>query len=211
MEVTIEDGVDGGVIEDNTIVDASNSTYNFGAWTEMDVNDNRHFMIKIDLTGYSGVTVSSAKFGIDIYSATAMNIGWHKILVAWVEGTKVGATEIGSSCWDYRVYNTVPWNTAGCGGDGVDRETTPEGTADITGVDSDFALDMTNVTVQDWLDNPSNNNGVMSERKSGGTNPNRIRSSESTLGNKPYFYMEYTEAVSIYGVPRNKIVNFGGV
>lgn len=192
--VTIDD--DSGTLEDNMLID-SGPDDNYGGFSQLQVEDNRNTLMKVDLSAYSGITVSSAKFGIDIYDFTSSKtIGWYKVLLSWVEGTSSGAIESGTSCWNYREYNTLSWNTGGCRGAGSDRNATAEGTSDITANNSDYPLDLTTATVQDWIDNISNNHGICIDWISGGTTPSRFRSSEATLGNKPYFYMEYTSAAN---------------
>ena len=195
MNITIEDGVDGGVLEDNIMIDGTNSEKNYGQNGENQVEDNRSFMMQVDLTAYSGITITSSKFGIDIFAyPDDMNISWYGILRAWVEGTVNGARETGSPCWAFSNTDTIAWTTGGCKGAGTDRQATAEGTSDVIGIDSDYPLDMTNATTQGWIDNSSNNNGILVERNTGATSKVAARSSQATVGNIPYFYIEYTEA-----------------
>jgi hypothetical protein len=164
-------------------------TLNYGGGTHYTT------LMAVDLAAYSSITVTSARFGIDIYlGGFNLFAQWHRVLVAWIEGTKNNtAAGAGEPAFNYRA-NPTAWDTAGCLGDGVDRQTTPEGNATVTGLSSDYHLDMSTATVQAWIDNSADNHGIVIDA------PNEVaakyiqwRSSEAVTGNKPYFYMEYTE------------------
>jgi len=198
MNVTIDD--DSGILEDNYL--ASNvPTWNLGGRPEVSpisVDGTRYNAIfKIILTAYSDVTVTTAHFGVDVHSATTvpMSAAWYKVLRDWGEGSEIDGPEVGASDWDFAIRPSVLWDTAGCEGtEGADpdRESVADGTVSITGVTSDQHLVVTNTLTQDWIDNSSTNFGLLLRPE----NPSRIawRSSQTVAGNKPYFYMEYTEA-----------------
>ena len=205
-DVTIVDGVDGGVIEDTMMIGGDD---NYGAFPEGHIGANRSSLIKVDLTEYSGVSVSFAKFGLDIHNVPAsINISWYQVLVSWVEGTETGSPEVGSTSAVSRMYDPVTpvlWHTPYCKGAGEDRAISAEGSKVITSIDSDSPFVVSPDVVQDWIDNPSSSHGIVLERSAGSSSASRFRSSEATLGNKPYFYMEFTEAVAGGG----QIINGG--
>lgn len=217
MDVTIND-VSGTLIDTQLVNwDGVATDRNYGASAAIQSN---HYgtgeiaspMFRVDLSVYSSIEVLDARFGIVIYAGLFdLTIDWHEVLVDWIEGTKDGATAgAGEPCWDWREYNTTAWGTAGCTGDGVDRNGTPDGSATITGTSSDYHLPITNALAQKWINSDSNNHGVIVPVQTPVSSRYIfIRSSENA--NKPYFYMEYTESPTYYGIPRNKIVNFGGV
>ena len=196
-DVTIDD--DSGTFIDTSIFEDF-SGYNFGAGESI-YSSNKSSggqwssLLKVDLSAYSNIEITSAKFGLDIFSVTSpIYITWHRILLSWIEGTKdfASATTGEPSYDDYAVPN--PWNTAGCLGDGTDRQAIADGSATVTALSSDYPLDMSIATVQAWIDDSNDNNGILL------SSPNVVagkeiiaRSSEALLGNKPYFYMEYTE------------------
>lgn len=205
--VTIDD--DSGTLNDLAMITgAPNNNYGGAPWLNCQRYgagdaDSTNFLMYVDLSAYPNITVTSAKFGVDVYAIGGSNtIDYYKVLVDWVEGTANGSVQAGSSCWAYRISNTDNWNSAGCQGSGSDHEAIKDGSVTITAIDSDFPIPLTNALVQDWSGTPANNRGIVSIKPDiqNGIYSN-MRSSEATLGNKPYFYMEYTEgdgAISHY-------------
>lgn len=195
--VTIDD--DTGTLID-MFISSNVPNNNFGVYITGQVQNvaaaRQSSFLQVDLTGYLGVTATLARFGVDIYTGGFnIDVAWHRVLKDWIEGTKNNAAaSAGEPTYNSQKHSEALWATAGCLGDGTDRQASAEGTATITGTSSDYHFDLTLATVQAWLDNASNNNGIMV------TAPNLVesknityRSSEASLGNKPYFYMEYTE------------------
>lgn len=209
MEVWIEDGdIDGGVIED-AIMLSQTPTLNYGTHTNIYLRGGvtASQLIQADLSTYSDITITSAKFGIHFYNVPgAMNIDWHKVLVSWEEGDKPGGgVSYGACSWSHSNYDTVEWYTAGCKGDGEDRLAIADGSTTII-ADDNFPIPLTTALVQDWIDNPSNNNGIVMEYESGSTTTTRGYSCEAASGNIPYFYMEHTEAATFL-LPRGRMIN----
>jgi hypothetical protein len=192
--VTIEDGVGGGVISDS-IFRSVVPDYNYGARANLINSTVYSMLISANLSGYSGTAISG-KFGLDIYGTSfPVDIAWHRILIAWNEGNKdTNTATTGEVTYNSAKHNEVLWNTAGCLGDGTDRQATPEGSATVTAINSDYAIDITVSTLQAWLDNAGDNNGIIFPQVA--ANMLTMRSCEATEGNKPYFYMEYTEGGS---------------
>lgn len=197
-DVTIDDV--SGTLEDTRIAHFTGlDDYNYGGATFLNfvnnaANDMQNDLLRVDLTAYSGIIVTSAKFGIDIYFKNTQNpaLSIHRMLRAWGEGNRNGATATaGQSSWN-DFFQPNAWATAGALSNGNDRQTSAESTTTITGVDSDFALDLTAASVQDDIDNPGNNHGygVYNTNQVAGSNA-KAYTSESGVGNIPYFYMEW--------------------
>ena len=214
--ITIDD--DNGTFIDTIIAHgASVDNNNLGL---LSVGQTRHYsasdiqseLMRVDLSPYSGNTVTYARFGIDNHLGIyPVDIAWHRVLKEWIEGTKVNAlASTEEPTWLSQKHGQALWTTSGCLGDGTDRQAVEEGSKTILGIGFDHQLVMTNVTVQAWLDDVADNHGIILET------PNSVasryiqwRSSEATTGNKPYFYMEYTEGVSI-ALSRSRLINMGG-
>ena len=106
----------------------------------------------------------------------------------WVEGTKTGTTsEVGSACYTYKAYNTVPW--AGSQGartsvtdyDAVGVDVTTAGNAYLT-------VDLPVGWASDWRDNIRQNGGFIVGVTSGTCS---IITRENS-SNKPYFEIDYS-------------------
>lgn len=198
--VTIDD--DTGTIEDAQLLGA-NPTFNYGAST---TNALRYFtstninlgVIKVDLSLYSG-TVTNAYFGLDMGAAAIPStLEWYELYRDWVEGTKVGVAESGSVCFQSAKYLSVDWTTVGARGNGTDRNGTKDGSKALpTIADNNYTVPLTNLLVQKWLDNSADNHGLqLIPIELAGFSASIFQSSETVSGNKPYFYMEYTEGGS---------------
>lgn len=199
--VTIDDV--SGTLEDNLLISATaQAGYNYGGLDSLQARNRSALdwfvsLLKVDLSAYTGNTVTLAYFGLDIFGGLAtQDIAWNRVLIPWGEGNQTGSTAAaGTSSWNTSESPTT-WNTAGCQGDGTDRQAIPEGTASISSIpDSDYHLGMTLATVQAWLDDASNNNGILLDAPDiqAGSKWINVRSSEATSGNKPYFYMEWVD------------------
>lgn len=197
MEVTIDD--DSGTLRDLAMSGySSNVNTNFGgaSWINCQrttASDRTNTLLYVDLSAILNVTVISAKFGLDFYSTSGVNaFDYYKVHVDWVEGTSGGAYQAGSSCWNYRISDTDDWDSAGCEGSGTDHAIIKDGSITVSGPSSDFPMPLTNVLVQDWIDTPASNRGIVWIKPTIEAGKWSVaRSSEATTGNKPYFYMEY--------------------
>lgn len=194
--VAIDD--DSGTFEDAYISSPSVNN-NYGARDLMiarNVSGTRDCMLmKADLSDYLGATVIAARFGLDIYDVNnPIFIRWHRVLIPWGEGVGNDVAATAGECSFNHSEEPTTWTTAGCLGDGTDRQAVEEGNAVIPSISSDYHLDLTTATGQAWLDDVAVNHGIMVDAPVF-SHPERIlaRSSETVTGNKPYFYMEYTE------------------
>jgi len=184
-DVTIEDGVDGDVIEDAWMWQGL-PTFNFGTSTRGEVKgsttDSIIALIKVDLSGYSG-TVTTARFGVDMYTAQeAITLDWYEVLKDWNELDPNGVT-----------YNSAKegidsWNSEGCRGSGTDRNAVADGSK-VSVINSDFQIPISNDLASSWMGVSSNGIVVDTAATAGVTNWH----SSETVNNKPYFYMEHME------------------
>ena len=201
IDPTIVIDRDSGTFID-TLINSNSPTFNQGALVDAFVRnrgpaDRFHELMKADTSALSG-TVIAAHFGIDLFQGIFnQDIAWHRVLLPWIEGTKVNTTATtGEPSYNDRAVPT-PWNVAGCLGNGTDRQTIAEGSATVTAIDTDYHLDMTVATVQAWFDNAADNHGIMIDA------PNvvaskfiRFRPSETTIGMKPYLSVEFIEVAA---------------
>ena len=199
MEVTIEDGVNGGVIEDSQISKAAPDG-NFSTSTNMQIAtlsaiSEDKGIIRVDLSSLPSVTPLAAYFGFDIWLLQSTKTVRSYGLIQTFEGPKV--------TWNsYSTGNT--WDTPGAEGEGTDRIAAFDQEEIITSIDSDYHFpvsnDLTQSYVGDWL------SLILEDPGSFPVPYALMRSTEATSGNKPYFYMEYTEE-AVLG-RRRKIVQF---
>ena len=212
MDVTIEDGVDGGVIGDNVLVGAAAEANNYGAgtWLRIGQSNDIRVLIKVDLSAYENFDVTYSKFSLYQYSGSGINVNWYRVLRSWGEGVGVGIpATTGESSYLHYTYPDL-WTRAGCKGDGTDedREATPQNSTPLS-----------IPTEVDWVDFECLSESVMSDLGNEFSiliespiltnNASYFRSSE--YGSfKPTFYMEYSE-ISTGGIPRSRIINFGGI
>lgn len=132
MNVTIEDGVGSppGVIEDNFLY-LSGPSLNYGGfvYTSVGHSQRRRTLLRVDLTDYANIAVTSVKFSMHPYGSSTIDIydtWWNRVRVEWGEGTKTGQTAgTGESSWD---HYSVPdeWTIAGCKGEGTDMDSDPQ-------------------------------------------------------------------------------------
>lgn len=192
--VTIDDII--GTLKDNRLLSTViNNNYGGSSVLQIqyDGTSKRNTLMSVDLTNYPDITVTSAKFGVDFYSITGTNnFDYYKVLVDWVEGVSNGIFEAGASSWRYTASPTQ-WTSFGCTGVGTDHAAVKDGSAVSSGNNNDFPIPLTNALAQDWIDNPGDNHGIVMLKPAEEVGANiSMRSSES-VGNEPYFYMEYTE------------------
>ena len=192
-DITIEDGVDGGVIEDANLL-SSTPDNNWGGSTKGRVSSGTQTeLLKVDLTSLAGVTPVSSHFGLDVYFTTVgKRLRWFEVLIAYVNGTGVNTPASGDCSWNDAIQGTSSWTTSGCRGAGSDRNAVHDGEA-FPNVSSDFHFDITNPLAQRGID--AGLLAITTDDPGSTTGRTDWRATEATIGNKPYFYMEYIEAV----------------
>ena len=190
MEITIEDGVDGGVIGDSTIR-SSFPTYNFGGKNEILLESRGQIgsgLLKVDLSLLAGFTPVTSHFGLDLFSGTGIGLLWYQTIKDWNPGVSNGSALTGEVTWYSAKHNQLSWTIAGCRGEGTDRNAIADGSK-TTVISSDFQIPISNDLAQIGIDNGELPIILINDIST----LVRFRSTEATEGNKPYFYMEYTD------------------
>jgi len=119
----------------------------------------------------AGTIINSAY--ISFFSASALNANASQLLeipvadVGWVEGTKNGAIEVGSNCWNWYAYNTVAWSSGvGCpGGTFIANFNTP------TPQYAEVQIVLGPAMVQAWVGPSGINPGVIAKAQTGTVSP----------------------------------------
>jgi hypothetical protein len=118
------------------------------------------------------------------------NIYLYRVKNSVVIGSGLGGVQAGSICWNYRVYNTVSWGTAGCLGSDVDyySDASPP-TAVCPASESARTWTLPVSWATGWRDGALVNNGLMFYLDAAvGTSAYIRRSGYST---EPYFEIDY--------------------
>ncbi|MBN2295222.1 MAG: DNRLRE domain-containing protein [Pirellulales bacterium] len=124
--------------EDNTIIKLTSGSahvdYNYGVYHHFSVGSNgttilRKALMRFDLSSLDGkyASIDSVKLKLHVLTDPGPNVDVSfantlelyrltDVNGDWVEGSQVtGGIENGASCWNYRQYNTKPWDS-GVGG-----------------------------------------------------------------------------------------------
>lgn len=198
MDVTIEDGVDGGVIEDATMSgDAPDN--NFGIYIYNEIRDTTaaNFIIYVDLSAYSDITITSAKYIFEVVFAasTGTSVTVNPSLRAWGEGNKVNQpASTGEVTANSARHNEQAWTSLGGFGADTDYDSSiSDGFTCPTSTGS-FDVDLSVESVQSKIDTPSTNYGdIFRPARASIGGLCRFVSSEHTTAAKPQLYFEFTE------------------
>lgn len=215
MDITIEDGVENefgnGVIQEALM--SNNTSANYGTRVNMNCNDYNSFpqnwVIKVDLTAYSDITVTLAKYILycDSISGSSFDCDLWPVLREWNEGTKNGIGEIGSVCGVAARFSEENWTTPHARDAGTDYDDTLATGSFTSPVVGSYEIVMDNSIWQARI-GTFGNGDVCHPISFTSTKAFRTQTSESA--NKPQFYMEFTEPTGT-GTLRSRIINFGGV
>ena len=211
--ITIEDGVDGGVIEDALISSFSSQvTWNWGAQTFTQcyngtLSTSQNVARFVDLSPYSGVTVLSGKYILDCTQLDAS--GWtvtvNPILRQWNEGNKLGAiASTGAITGNSARHNEESWASIICTGADTDYNSTVAASFIAPASLGVFDVNLTAISIQNKIDG-TNNGDIFRVPFTNTASGFRTGASESA--NAPQFYMEYTEAAAAI----NKISGIFGI
>lgn len=202
-DVTIIDGVDGGVVEDANLgsfaPDENQGLRDFIGLQRYAVDNHMTFTIKADLTPYPGVTIISGSWELDFYQVdNTCTVDTYKVLLDWNEGTgnPSAPANAGEVTWNSNLHGTSTWNTGGCQGSGTDHEAIAESNYSLTATGSGQILSLTAATIQGWIDSSSTNHGTITMTDDiPALKLIRIRSSQAITGSKPILNFKYTEGV----------------
>jgi hypothetical protein len=189
--VTIEDGVDGGVINDAGIYYDAPTT-NYGSDTRLYINDyfdqggeSQSSAVWVDLSSYNGVTPINGKFILT--GATVVGSSYdgtaYKLKVDFVEN---------QITWNDRKTGTA-WQTPGMQGVN-DRAATKESTYTLPAVGATCDVDLLLGTLTEWVG--GTNYGVALVNDTGSSAGYTHVGSAENVSYPIQFYMEYTEGVT---------------
>ncbi|WP_165453893.1 DNRLRE domain-containing protein [Hyunsoonleella flava] len=160
-------------VKDNSIYSESNNSNGLGRLYSgrtgsTDGNNNRRALIKFDLTSIpNGATITSVTLTLNV-SRVPGGVGTqtyniYELTTDWGEGTSTGtgngaAAVAPDTTWSDAMLGTSNWTAAG-----GDFSPTALSTLSLSGLGNyDFPTSTTFVSVaQQWLDNPSTNNGLI--------------------------------------------------
>jgi len=137
-------------------------------------------LIQFDLAEHSGNNVVSATLYMYLEKGNGGGniIDGHRITTAWEEGIQDGWA--GTCNWD-EATSTTPWSTPG-----GDYTSTVEGSM-TTGNIGYQSMDLSAALIQDWIDHPANNFGLMLLSTGGDDNQHiEFVSFDGADGRKPY-------------------------
>ena len=143
-------------------------------------NDQERGLIQFDLAAHAGNTVASATLYmyLDKGEGAGNTIEAHSITTAWEEGTETGGQ--GESNWDEATSSSSWTNSGG------DYNPTVAGSM-LTDAKGYQAMILPLSLVQDWLDNPVNNFGLMLLSTGGDANKHiEFIAFEGTSSRRPY-------------------------
>ena len=212
-----------GTFEDATI-QALAPDKNHGGWNTLmafDGAESSHinFLCRVDLSAYSDITVTSAKYIFDCTLVTGTPVSYGMIINPskrqWNEGNKIitHASTGEVTARDAR-HDEVDgeWAVLGANGADTDYDSTISDTFATPTVLGIIEVPLSTASVQSKIETPATNYGDIfrSPQTLLGSGV-RFASSEHTTETKPVLYFEYTEGgvVSI-ALSRGRLVNLGG-
>ena len=180
-DVTIEDGVDGGIIGDTFIQGyLPNNPHGTETVLILGTTDPMSIVLDVDLSAYEELNIISSVFKLYCYSDVgAVTANWYRLKRQFVES---------QASWNnYATGN--PWDTAGAKG-AEDREATPQ---------NDTPLELPSVGWHTFdckpesvaLDLGGKFSIVVEDTAPSGNIRKSYHSTENAASEKPQFYMEY--------------------
>jgi len=184
--VTVSQGIDTYLKEKS-----SNSTENYGKKSNIHhkerANEDERGLIQFDLSNQAGKTVISATLFMYLEKGegSGNTIDAHRITTQWEEGTETGND--GKSNWT-AASNTTAWNNSG-----GDFNPATEGimTTESLGYRT---MTLSTALVQDWIDHPSTNFGLMLLSTGGAEEHIEFTSFDGTTGQRPYLELVVGES-----------------
>ncbi len=187
---------------DNSIYSESNNSNALGGLFMGLTNGGatRRALLEFDIAGSipSGSTIDSVVLTlsqIKIGPAGSTVFDLHPVLAEWGEGTSSGtgsggAATPGDATWNFRLFSTTAWTTAG-GDFSAAVASTNFGTSITT---YSFASTSGMVSnVQAWLNSPATNFGwLMKASTEAGTSARELGSGESAVADRPTLTVTYT-------------------
>lgn len=171
-----------------------------------------------------GATISAAVCSLYCYIyGIESNVSSYSVFKPWEEGTQDAVTCSSPGCsWNDWACTDYEWTTEGClcardGGvdnsyDGgvcnqdirADRKATAEGTETVNADETWFAWSVSSALAQSWYDGTKNEEGILLVPDGAGYN--YFRSTESILGDEPFWVFTYTVGAPEVGTIMRTII-----
>jgi len=163
----------------------------------------RRALVRFDVAGNvpAGARVIAARLELNVIqsgAATSTDVGVHRVLAAWGEGTSYAITggggqgapsTVGDATWIHAAYPTIGWPAGGA------FATAPSVVVSMPtfGLCSSAASMNGNADVQSWLDDPAQNFGWLLKAATETVQAARARrlDSRESLGTKPTLHVTY--------------------
>ncbi len=148
---------------DDSFISAGAPGISYGTCTNAILNGSgskMRMLVKFDMNGYIPSDAVVEKAYLTVYAGAVTSPGvsavCHKLTKPWLEGTTCGSGATGATWNTYNSVNT--WTTAG--GD-FETAACSAGTLEIRTADNYSEVEISAATVQEWVDNPSSNYGMI--------------------------------------------------
>lgn len=210
-DVTIEDGVAGGVIKDagmlGTVPGSNYGAYIYNPIKTSLAGTQQNFAIYVDLSAYTDITITSAKYIFEVvfWQGSIQTFEVNPSLRAWGEGIHVGGTpSTGELTFNSARHNQQAWTTGGGYGADTDYDSFISDVCSWPPGLGSFDVNLSVESVQSKIDSPSTNYGDIFRPNIFATGALfRFASNEHATAARPQLYFEYTDAV--VGGRRRKI------
>lgn len=140
-------------------------------------------LLRFDLSSVSpGAVVENAKLRIyaNGWSGNNITLGLFKILKNW---------DVCTSNWNIS-GNGILWESGGCNGT-TDRETSPRVTLTTSGISTWYEFNLSSF-VQEWVNNPDSNKGILLRQTASSSNTVNFASSNNSIAtNRPKLTITY--------------------
>lgn len=160
------------------------------------------FMIKFNLDILDGLIKTDHQidsailhfFSFNVNYAGPLEVKSYEILVSWVPGTKNNATPATNEpCWNYRLYNSTSWGTAGAlSSSDINLTSTDSVNIDSSVDGSEWELDVTSIIKSNFTS--GNDYGILVGSEQADSAYIRMSSSEYTVypTYRPYLEINYS-------------------
>lgn len=207
---------------DTLVVNGGSADQNFGVNTLLSNGLAgtllRRGLVQFNLSALSG-TVTAATLSLyntdNVGTTASGTLQVHRILAGnagWVEGTVNAAIEVGSSCWNKKVYNTTNWaGSAGLGTSNTDYSATQMAQANwADGVAEALSLAL---NASEFSLMRANNAGFRlsaTDEATAGKAAYIASSDHATAAYRPTLTVTYTAGGAVMGRGRTSVLSRGG-
>ena len=205
--VTNYQGTDDNGIHAGSRVDQNAGTYHVGPVGKSPWGgDPSRGLMRFDLSAMAGLYLDINSITLKLYANKYYKTGVSIYAIkpanaAWVEGSVQWAVETGSSCWNYKAYDTSDWaGSAGLGTPDTDYDSVPLATFDTlnNGAGGMISIALTGhagLTLKDlidhWSGDQANNAGLLLKADDESSGSAMLASSEVLFGAAPELVIDY--------------------